>query len=26
VIYGLKLEELRAWRITLDDAEELPLS
>ena len=26
LIYGLKLEELRAWRINLADAEELPLS
>ena len=26
LIYGLKFEELRAWRITLDDAEEVPLS
>ena len=26
LIYGLKLEQLRAWRITLQDAEELPLS
>jgi proteasome lid subunit RPN8/RPN11 len=26
LIYGLKLDELRAWRITRDDAEELPLS
>ena len=25
LIYGLKLEELRAWRITPDDVEELPL-
>jgi proteasome lid subunit RPN8/RPN11 len=26
LIYGLRLDELRAWRITRDDAEELPLS
>jgi proteasome lid subunit RPN8/RPN11 len=26
LIYGLKLDDLRAWRITRDDAEELPLS
>ena len=26
LIYGLKLDELRAWRVTRDDAEELPLS
>ena len=26
LIYGVKLDELRAWRITRDDAEELPLS
>ena len=26
LIYGLKLDELRAWRITRDDVEELPLS
>ena len=25
LIYGLRLEELRAWRITPDDAVELPL-
>ena len=26
LIYGLKLDELRAWRITRDEVEELPLS
>ena len=26
LIYGLKLQELRAWRITPDEVEELPLS
>ena len=26
LIYGLKLDELRAWTITRDDADELPLS
>ena len=25
LIYGLKLEELRAWRIARDDVEEIPL-
>ena len=26
LIYGLRLDELRAWRIARDDVEELPLS
>jgi proteasome lid subunit RPN8/RPN11 len=26
LIYGLRLDELRAWRIAREDAEELPLS
>ena len=26
LIYGLALDELRAWRITREDAEELPLT